>query len=188
MKTRLGILIAALAAVAFNAQAASAATSCGYSGSPVFQPWSDVSLYVLPTGAGFESGSSGWSWVNKAKVISGDSNPLLGGGGSHAVEIPATGAAKSPWLCVDATTPSMRFFLRRTSGTGNLTVTATLSGSKVQTQVATFTGSGMWAPSASVVFPDWGLTGSLSARFVFAADAGSTYRIDDVYIDPWHCC
>jgi hypothetical protein len=187
MKFRMALAGAMLAACAVGPSPASAAT-CGYQASPVFAPWGDSALYALPAGADFESGSSGWSWINKAKVASGDSNPLLGNAGTHAVTIPASGGAKSPWLCVDASTASMRFFLRRTSGAGNLTVTATLSGSKVQTIVATITGSGAWAPSPSVVFPDWGLTGSLKAQFVFTADASSTYTIDDVYIDPWRCC
>jgi hypothetical protein len=82
----------------------------------------------------------------------------------------------------------MRFFLRRVSGTGKLTVTATLSGSKVKSMVATITGTSAWQPSPSVVFPEWGLTGSLKAQFLFVADPGTTYRIDDVYIDPHVCC
>ena len=70
-------------------------------------------------GSAFESGASGWSWNGGANIVNGDSNVALGMG-SHAAQIPGGGQAKSPWLCVSATTPSMRFFIRRTAGTGFL--------------------------------------------------------------------
>ena len=191
-RLRLVIPVVVLATAAFNVGLASGAStgSCGYQTTPVFSAWNDQALYAPVQGSSFESGASGWSWANKANVISGDSSPLLGIVGSHAVEIPASGAAKSPWICVDATTPSMRFALRRVAGTGSLTVTATLSGSKVVTTVATITGTSAWQPSPIVVFPGWGLTGSLKAQFLFVADPGTIYRIDDVYIDPLKrkCC
>ena len=189
---RLVIPVVVLATAAFNVGLASAASTatCGYQTAPLFNTWSDQAWYAPVQGSSFESGASGWSWGNKANVISGDSSPLLWIKGSHAVEIPAGGTAKSPWICVDSTTPSMRFALRRVAGTGSLTVTATLSGSKVAATVATITGTSAWQPSPIVAFPDWGLAGSTKAQFLFVSDPGTIYRIDDVYIDPLkrNCC
>jgi hypothetical protein len=183
---RLLVLASALLVAAVFVPSASA--SCGYTGTALFAPWGDTALYAPVQGSSFESGSSGWSWVPKAMVVAGDSSPLLGIAGSHAAEIQGGGSAKTPWICVDETTPSLRFFVRRVSGNGNLTVTGTLSGSKVVTTMATITGSGSWQPSPSVQFPASFMTGTLQAQFLFSSDAGSTYHIDDVYIDPWHCC
>jgi hypothetical protein len=189
---RLVIPVVVLATAVFNVGVASAGStaSCGYQATPLFSAWNDQALYAAVQGSSFESGASGWSWGNKANVISGDSSPLLGIQGSHAVEIPGSGTAKSPWICVDSTTPSIRFAVRRVAGTGGLTVTATLSGSKVVTTVARVTGTSAWQPSPVVVLPGWGLTGSLKAQFLFVADPGTVYRIDDVYIDPLKrsCC
>jgi len=189
MRFRLGLAVAAFAVVAFNAQAASA--SCGYSGTQVFQPWGDTSLYAPLQDSSFEAGAPSWTLNTKASVVSGDSNPLLGVAGSRSVEITGGGSAKSPSMCVDATTPSIRFFVRRTSGTGNLAITGTLQSGPISgliVKVGTVTGTGSWTPSPVLALPASMLTGSLTARFVFTADQGSTYRIDDVYIDPWHCC
>jgi len=188
MRFRLGLTVAAFAVVAFNAQAASA--SCGYSGTQVFQPWGDTSLYTPVPGSSFESGSPGWVFDENSRLITNDSSPLLGIAGSRSLEVGGSrhGELHSPQICVDATTPSMRFFLRRVSGSGSLTVNSVLSGSQIETTVATFAGASAWAPSASVVFPNWGLTGNLTAMFKFETDAGTVYRIDDVYIDPYRCC
>ena len=51
----------------------------------------------------------------RREIVTGDSNVALAAG-SHAVQIPGSGTAKSPWVCVNVTTPSMRFFVRRVSG------------------------------------------------------------------------
>ena len=184
------LLAAAVAVGGVGTTAASAASSsCGYSASPVFAAWTDTSLYTPFQGSGFENGASGWSWGNKANVVSG-ANSGLAGSGSHAVNIPASGTAKSPWLCVDATTPSLRFMIRRVSGTGNLTVNGAVSGGdKHGTTVAVMSGTSTWRPSPIVVFPDEFLTSStLKAQFLFVADPGSVYQIDDVYLDPFRCC
>ena len=55
--------------------------------------------------------------------------------------------------------------------------------------LATVSGTSSWAPSAPVVFPSYLADvvgdGSLSAQFLFTADKGSTFRIDDVAMDPY---
>jgi hypothetical protein len=81
--------------------------------------------------------------------------------------------------------------VRRVSGTGSLAVKGTLAGKSglPLTVVATVTGTDAWQPSDVVYFPsvftslvtDTGL----NAQFQFVADAGTVYRIDDVYMDPY---
>src|SRR6266487_1454648 len=90
------------------------AASCTYTNAtPLFAPWQDYAAYTPFQGSTFENGASGWSWGSGANIITGDSNPLLNAVGTHSVQIPGGGTARSPWLCVNSTTPSMRFFLRR---------------------------------------------------------------------------
>jgi hypothetical protein len=180
-----------VAAAALGAPAAQAATACADAAtSPAFAPWGDDALYSPFAGGGFEHGASGWSWGGKANIVSGDDDQLLATTGSHSVQLPGGGTAKSPWTCVDASRPCLRFFVRRVSGTGNLTVQGTLAAGAVP--LTTFTvvsGTDTWQPSPVVVFPDV-LTasvasGSANAQFLFTADPGTVYRIDDVELDPY---
>jgi hypothetical protein len=183
------VLCAALGA-APSALAGTAACS-GAATSQVFGPWSDPAQYQPFQGSSFESGASGWSWGGKANIVSGDDAHLVGSTGSHAVNLPASGTAKSRWICTDSSTPSLRFFVRRLSGTGSLTVMGQLAGSGgvSLTTFATITGSDAWAPSPVVAFPSSIMAalagGSFNAQFQFVADPGTVYRIDDVFLDPY---
>jgi hypothetical protein len=166
------------------------AASCSYTNiTPVFAAWDDTAGYTPFQGSSFESGASGWSWGNGAKIVSADSNPLLGAAGTHSVEIPGGAAARSPWLCVNSSTPSMRFFVRRTSGTGNLTVKLLLSSGGSQGTVVTTMANlaSGWNASPVVAFPPL-ITASatdMNVQLHFVADPGTTFRIDDIELDPY---
>jgi hypothetical protein len=194
---KLTLSVAAMAAVAAVA-APNALAGGGISTSPcaalpttsTFSAWGDPNQYLPFKGSNFETGPSGWSWAGKANIVNGDDAHLLSVAGSHAVELPSGGTAKSPPTCVDSTMPSMRFFIKRVSGTGNLTVTGTLAGVKGSvTTIASFAGDSTWSPSPVVTFPTTFmsafLTGSLNAQFQFTSDPGTVYRIDDVHMDPF---
>jgi hypothetical protein len=192
MKTLILPLAAAAAFAAVAAPNALAATSqCAAAPTTsAFSTWGDPNQYLPFKGSSFESGASGWSWAGKANIVGADDAHLLSTTGSHAVELPSGGTAKSPQTCVDSTMPSMRFFVKRVSGTGNLTVTGTLAGVKGSvTTITTFSGGPTWAPSPIVTFPTMFvsafLTGSLNAQFQFTSDPGTVYRIDDVQMDPF---
>jgi hypothetical protein len=176
--------------VAANIPATASAASCSYTQtSNVFAPWGDAGTYAPFQGASFESGASGWSWGNGARIVGGDSNTLLPSAGTHSVEVPGGGTARSPWMCVNSSTPSMRFFLRRVSGTGNLTVNGVVSSGvdKVTTLITISAASDTWQPSPIVVIPPF-LTASatgINVQFQFTADAGTVFHIDDVELDPY---
>ena len=83
----------------------------------------------------------------------------------------------------------MRFFVRRTSGTGNLTVKFLLSsgGSQATTITTVSDPTATWAPSQVITFPPL-LTASttgMNVQFHFVADPGTTFRIDDIELDPY---
>jgi hypothetical protein len=187
-KLLLGFAVAAaLLPTAASAQAA----SCSFtSAAPLFSPWNDPAPYVPFQGSSFENGASGWSWGGKANIVKGDGNVALTAG-THAANIPGSGTAKSPWLCVNATTPSLRFFIRRISGTGNLHVQGVLNGpaGKVSSIITTMSADSTWKPSPIVAFPLAFMAalsaGDLQAQFLFVADAGTVFRIDDIHLDPF---
>jgi len=190
MTTRVCVLAGALWIASTLTAGSAMAASCSYTNiTQVFAPWQDNAGYTPFQGSSFESGASGWSWGNGAKIVSGDSNPLLGAAGTHSVAIPGGGAARSPWLCVNSYTPSMRFFVRRTSGTGNLTVKLLISGGGSQgTAVATMSNlASGWDASPVVDFPALITTSTtdLNVQFHFVADPGTTFRIDDIELDPY---
>ena len=186
---------AALAAVvacvaAAGSPAKASAATCNYTQlSQVFSPWGDTNLYTPFMNGNFETGSGGWWSSTGARVVSGDSNPLLGAHGTYSLQIPGGGSAQSPWMCVNATTPSMRFFVRRVSGTGSLTVSSTIiSGGRSLSALKTMSVSGSsWQPSAVVTFPPY-LTASLTGinvQFQFSAPAGTVFHVDNVELDPY---
>jgi len=188
MLVRLVLLALPTLLVAAPAQAG---TLCNYTNTqPVFSPWLDLAQYTPFPGSAFETGASGWSWNGGADIVGGDSNRALNAG-THAVQIPGGGQAKSPWLCVSATTPSMRFFVRRTAGLGALRVQGILNGpsGKISSIAITMLAGITWQPSPVVLFPPAFttilMTGDYKAQFFFIADAGSTFRIDDIQLDPF---
>jgi hypothetical protein len=81
----------------------------------------------------------------------------------------------------------MRFFIRRVSGNGNLAIVGTLG--DVSTTLATVPGTTSWAPTPPLVFPAALTalvgTGSWNVQFQFIADPGTTFRIDDIAMDPY---
>ena len=186
------LVVAAVAAacVLVPGTAAAAGTACKAAPTAAqFSRWGDLNQYKPFPGAAFESGASGWSWGNKANIVSGDDAHLLSMVGTHAVNIPATGTARSPWICVDSTMPSMRFFLRRVSGTGPLTVTGVLStgSGKMVTLVTILSPGTSWTVSPPIVFPPAFMSeiaaGGINTQFHFAAAEDSSFRIDDIYLD-----
>ena len=192
LRTRFTAIVVLLAAwfAAAGSPATASAASCDYTQtSDVFAPWQDFAAYTPFQGASFENGASGWSWGNGAKIVSGDSNDLLTSMGTHSVEVPGGGTARSPWMCVNSSTPSMRFFIRRVSGSGNLTVKGVVSSgtSKVTTLTTISGANGAWQPSPVVVFPSF-LTASdtgINVQFQFTSDPGTVFHIDDVQLDPY---
>jgi hypothetical protein len=175
---------------AVSSPPAASASSCNYTQtSQLFAPWQDYGAYTPFQGATFENGASGWSWGNGARIVAGDSNALLSSTGTHAVQVPGGGTARSPWMCVNASTPSMRFFLRRVSGSGTLTIKGVVStGAKQVTTLTTIAGApDVWQPSPVIVFPPF-LTASttgINVQFQFVADPGTVFHIDDVELDPY---
>jgi hypothetical protein len=184
----IAIVVACVAAA--GSPASASAASCSYpQASALFAPWQDFGAYTPFQGAGFENGASGWSWGNGAKIVGGDSNTLLGSLGTHSVEVPGGGTARSPWMCVNSSTPSLRFFLRRVSGSGGLTIKGVVSsGTNKVTTLTTVSGaSGTWQPSPVVVFPPF-LTASatgINVQFQFASDPGTVFHVDNVELDPY---
>jgi hypothetical protein len=187
---RIAVLASAAWIVSGIPAGSAMAASCAYTQtSTLFSQWNDANLYTPFQGSTFESGASGWSWGGGANIVNGDGNTLLSATSTHSVQIPGGGTAKSPWLCVNSYTPSMRFFVRRVSGTGDLRVRGLIAsgGSQLTTVTTIADATSVWSPSDVVSFPPTftATTTGVNVQIQFVADAGTTFRIDDVELDPY---
>lgn len=192
----LAVLVTALVALlAPGSSAASGGLTCPETPSErVFLRWLDVMPYTLAPGGDFEGDMSGWTLDGGARIVDGN-EPYDVTGGSRSLYLPARSSATTPPMCVSLVHPTLRF-LAKGGGllSGGLRVEAihqTLLGAEVALPVLLPVGwHPVWAPTLPLPFLA-NVTGVLSldgltteVRFRFTP-TGSSYRIDDVYVDPW---
>ena len=184
--------LAVLAAVSTTATAgASLLPGCaGQAYVQPFVPWLDVANYVLmPSGA--LEGGSGWTLTGGAQVVAGNEpwhvNGALDG---RALSLPSGSSATSPALCITLLHPDLRFFaVNKGSLTSLLEVEAITQvlGIRTVTPIGFLLAGGSWLPTLPLPFLTNLATvtgGTIAFRFT-PVGAGSGWRIDDVYVDPF---
>lgn len=148
-----------------------------------FAAWSDPADYKLAPGGDFEEGGAGWLLTGGAAVAR-DGNTL--GTAGHAVVVPGGASVTSPPVCIAPGSPVARGFAMGAGGGLHIELLDEGGGAK---------SAGVLAPQAS-----WDATRRFSLsqghylgsgkagvawlRLRFTADPGSSWRIDDVYVDP----
>jgi hypothetical protein len=147
-----------------------------------FAPWLDYAHYELAPGGDFES--STWTMAGGASLVTG-SEPyaVTGTLGSSSLSLPAGSSAQSPVTCVDATSPSIRFFI---AGTGSVQVSLVAGSSVVPAGVAA--AGGQWEPTPVLVTTAAVLaapSGGTAQVAVAVSGLSGNPRVDDVFIDPW---
>lgn len=171
--------------------------NCPTGGTQVFAPWGDYRNYLPATNGGFENGSKGWSLSGGAAVVAGN-QPFLQTG-SYSLSLPSGSSALSPPVCLGTKQLFIRLFGQDSGGTDrSLRVRVYWYGllNKLLgvSDFATLPAGGGWQPSARVnsgggllaPLPIVALLSSTSARIeVTPLGAGSQWRIDDLYIDPY---
>jgi hypothetical protein len=155
-----------------------------------FATWGDSSSYEAVPGGSFEGSLAGWSLAGGATRTAG-SEPygVTGNVGQSSLVLPAGASAQSPPVCVDASNPTFRFFVRNNS---------LLASVVVQVVYPTLLGPVALPLGAAALSPTWRptlpmLTGSLVGALLnggttklslrFTALLG-TSQIDDVFVDP----
>jgi hypothetical protein len=155
----------------------------------------DNAAYSLLPGSSFESGAPGWSLTN-AEIVNGEGADEEGANGdSYSLSIEPNGVAVSPQFCVSDEYPAFRFFARQTGGGGwgsglNVSLRWTnLYGFKITTPVVSLQPSGEWTLSPVLKLAGalrlWTPGSTLKVRLAFQPTGGSSWAIDDVYIDPY---
>ncbi|MEP6892841.1 MAG: hypothetical protein ABI927_03580 [Gaiellaceae bacterium] len=162
-----------------------------------FLPWSDVSYYALAANGGFENHPAGWVLSGNAAVVAGNESYRVGSASDGSSLSLADGAsALSSTACVGTLSPTMRFFVQNTGvATATLRVDVVYSdalGVRWSVPVATVTGGPVWQPTApllllaNVTALPLLTDGSARVAFRFTAQGtGGSWRIDDVYVDPY---
>jgi hypothetical protein len=185
--------LALTAASAAPAQAALISTNtCDSSSlSQPFAAWGDNASYKLVPGGDVESSASGWKLSGAATTVAG-SEPfgITGSVGATSLSIPAGASVQSPFTCVNAGYPALRFMARNDGVLSTLAVTLTYKDpilGLVPIPVGTVTLSNTWQPTLRM--PTLALVGGLlsggtaQVSVHFTALIGSS-QIDDVFVDP----
>jgi hypothetical protein len=196
------LLVVGTIALVFGAGPAAAGlgVSCPDPTSNPFSPWRDYAKYSLVPNGGFESGSTGWTLSGNARVVSGNESFFVRSSRDrYALSLPAGGTATTSPMCISLLSSKMRFFATNSGnsasrlrvqvlyngGVGGLL--GGLGGLLGLSEFGSVLSGGAWQPS-----PEIGMLGGTlplltsSVQFRFSApNDGGSFRIDDVYLDPF---
>jgi len=187
------VLALAVPAAANAGQLTDQAPSCDTQilGQP-FLPWADVASYTLNPGGSFEDGAAGWSLDGASVGTGNEPFNVTAATDANSLSLPAGSTAMSAPICVGIEHPDIRFFANAGNPAARLSVEVLFEGPGgdiLSAPIGAVSGSTGWAPTAP--FPIVAnllplLPGNHTAvPFRFRASAGS-FRIDDLYVDPWH--
>jgi hypothetical protein len=160
-----------------------------------FLPWGDTNQYGLLAGGNFEGSLTGWTLTGGAKTVAG-SEPFKATGtlGAFSMSLPAAGASvTTPLTCVDAGTPTFRFFAHNLTSSAEILVqvvyTPPSSTSAVVVSVGVVSGDTAWAPTKAMVTGGTILsakTGSAAEVSLRFTAVGGASQFDDIFVDPRH--
>jgi hypothetical protein len=204
---RLLAIAATLVALAAASAAPAAASGgdgsllgCGHQATHPFLRWLDPLPYTLLPGGDFESGAAGWELERGARVVAGGSPfDVAGTGGSHSLLLPPGSSATSPPMCMGLVLPIVRYFATGGNLLSYMRVEAVYRDPRGRERSIDLLPPGLpsrsWAPSLpalqlmgllNVLTLD-GLTSDIALRFTPKGTlfGSGTWRVDDVYVDPW---
>jgi len=190
--------LVALAAASASPAAASDGSllGCGYQPVHPFMRFLDPLPYTLLPGGDFESGAQGWKLTKGARVVSGN-EPFLPG--SRSLQLPAGSSATSPPMCMGLVLPIVRFFSSGGALLSYMQVDALYTDASGRQRSITLLPVGLpsktWIPNLPMLQLGGalnaltlnGLTSQISLRFTPKGllFGSGTWKVDDIYVDPW---
>jgi hypothetical protein len=195
----LAALVATMAWAAAPAGADDSLLGCGHDAEHPFLRFLDPLPYTLLPGADFESGAAGWRLSGGARIADGNEPWNLSGGGSKSLLLPAGSSATSPPMCMGLLLPVVRFVSSGGAALSYLQVDALYTDAGGRQRSVTLLPAGLpsksWTPTLPLLQLGGalnaltlnGLTTDISLRFTPRGllFGSGTWRIDDVYVDPW---
>jgi hypothetical protein len=183
------VLLAPLAGAA-AAQAQDVARCEGRVIEQPFTAWDDTLDYFLAPDGDFTDGAAGWDLAGASVVEDNEPWNVHGSATAAAVQVDAGAAATSPPICVGLDDPTMRFFAHSVgdaAGTLDVEVLYTdADGVEQALTIGTVTADSAleWTPVTPLAIV--ANTYEMAVAFRFTAHGtGSSWRIDDVYVDPY---
>lgn len=161
-----------------------------------FAPWQDLDSYALAPGGNFEKKVDDWVLTGGAGIIGGN-QPFFRDKqkDDRSLALPPESEATTSEVCVGVRHPTLRFFVRRLGGPDDATLTVRANVQNPAGGILTVeipdavTNAGVWAPGAPVVIgaPVMRLLGevTVNATFTLIPSPGSSWQVDDFFIDPW---
>ncbi len=158
--------------------------------SQAFSRWGDTRSYFRVSNGGFESALTGWESFGTSIVA--ENEPWLLGGGSdgRSVAIPTGGSVTMRPHCVRANEDVVRMLIKSPGIGSSLTIRATTWnpstgawGWQEQTIWGVSTG---WRPTEPMRFQNVTNTTGTQLLSIKVTNLGlGTWRLDDVYVDPY---
>jgi hypothetical protein len=155
-----------------------------------FSRWHDESSYELAPGGDIEGSLSGWTLTGGAARVGG-SEPFdaTGSPGSYSLSLPAGASAQTPFTCVDAAYPTLRFFAENSSllGVGLVQVVYKTQLGTLTVPVGAVALSGQWQPTLTALTASVAValtSGGTAQMAVRVTSVIGTTKIDDIYVDP----
>jgi hypothetical protein len=155
-----------------------------------FVAWDDLADYFLVPDGDFTGGAAGWDLAGSEVVPENEPYYVHGGDIPAAVRLESGASATSPMICVTENDPTMRFFARSTGD-----MTGTLEVEVMYTDAVGEAQSLLIGAVAGAITGEWTavlpmqITANvyeMTVAFRFTAQGtGSTWLIDDVFIDPY---
>jgi hypothetical protein len=162
-----------------------------------FAQFGDAQSYSLLPDGGLEQNGTSWS-LSGARVVSGNEPfAVHGKNDKRSLELPAGSSAATDTFCVAERHTHARLFVTRTGGSeldtlGVSAVVTSADGSVAEHALGALPG-GDWAPtdvvSLASELPELESSRAVDVQLRFAPSGDSTWRIDDLYVDPpVRCC
>jgi hypothetical protein len=194
------LVIAAVGIAAIAADAARAGSpgliSCPGVAEQPFKQWGDHMTYTQVPNGGLEQGAQGWKLTGGARVVPGNETfQVHSPNDKYSLLLPAGSSATTPVACAGLLDPTVRYFSKLDAGRGNLKVEVVYRGLLGFTfahelLLGGSANSSEWSPSSPSLFLA-NITGLLALQgmtaqvsFRFTPRNGTTWRLDDVYVDP----
>lgn len=191
---RRGLAVVVALAAVNGAPAVAHAASCPTPElTQTFLPWLDAAWYRLTPDGGFERGATAWTLAGGAATVQGNEPYYVGSTTDHrSLALPLGSVAVSPPVCIDVDHPTVRFFVRNTGSAASLLAVSVvfhaLDGTLSSLKTGEIIGGAQWGPTpvVPVLANLLSLAGDQQVAFSFApVDAGGSWQIDDVYVDPY---
>ena len=159
-----------------------------------FVPWLDPASYVLVPDGDLSAGGAGWQLSGASIAKENEPYHVHGAGPPRSIALPPGSSATSPALCVGLLHPTLRFFARNAGTTlGTLRVEVLFEdavGDVHALPIGQVVGHRAWSPTLPMpvianllpLLPDQHT--AVAFRFT-SSGPGSSWRIDDVYVDPY---